>query len=648
MSSGLLSELLLKNDENFRWLSLTNNEIGIPLAELCTAIRQNHTLRKVSCHAGYLGNLSLDNLLMLTTSLAQLPHLQDLWLALPSKHAGRSSTVLKTILMANKDKEGQPCRLQKLAVRGIDDAGCRVVATALASPAAVMTDLQLRGTTAVSSTTDTAATAITSQVTRHGILAIANMLCVNRSLERVDICYKGLDGSCCKTVAKALSVNKKMTKLDLTSPSVTAPSPNSNTNSRVCYEKRQKFLLEGYKEIVNSLQQSCTLHFLNIPAQGDTKFMMDLLTKLNRSGAQACCRSSSGSLEDILEVLAEHNQSGKDQEDVSAMFELLSIHPALWDPFKAAVKADPGIAPPVRRKPSSSSHVKESAMSYSFKKQAEASTIARRLTCTDSPPKKAKAPPVMARWNENIFSKLEQEKVKNFKRWTPTILEGDHVDTSLNTTTINNEVDHGLDLSSMYTHATGTLVPAAESCLREKTDDEMAEVQKRDVETATAVAKIDLYSTAAQSLAGSAEDEAWWNFPACTSSLQPEDLDRFFDDDTKKPAASEVIAGPEIAAAKPVSTVSKDCFPKTTTGIKSVQQDPRSREVHIPQYLEGPTIVSPFDFSDDTIVEREESIFGSEERPSTAEVLWWDLFTSPLYMYGLSANRFLDDVPYSA
>ena len=213
--SSTVVELLLKNDDHYRWLSLTNNDIGVPMSELTTALLQNHSLRKISIHAGFLASLSQDDLLALLSALSQLNHIQDLWLALPipssrqqqqqqqqQQHQQaqqplaanptsssvttaicRSSEVLETLLLNNNnnkntndkkkkntnnttssssnniietsgrfakddmqeeemDTTNQDLRttgtssssslqLHKLTIRGMDDAGCRVLARAL-------------------------------------------------------------------------------------------------------------------------------------------------------------------------------------------------------------------------------------------------------------------------------------------------------------------------------------------------------------------------------------------------------------------------------------------------------------------------------------------------------------------------------------
>jgi hypothetical protein len=207
MPITLYSELLLKNDDSFTWLSLTNNEIGIPIPALTQALLQNLTLRKVSCHAGFLGSLTLDDFELLLRTLSQLSHLRDLWLALPAKQAWRSSGVLTVILGSPKMS-----RLQKLTLRGTDDNGCLVVAKELKKRSCSLIELQIRSATNNSSTVTTNATnhAPPSKATRRGILAIAEMLHVNQSLERLDLCYKGLDAVGYEAVAQALAVNRKL------------------------------------------------------------------------------------------------------------------------------------------------------------------------------------------------------------------------------------------------------------------------------------------------------------------------------------------------------------------------------------------------------------------------------------------------------
>jgi hypothetical protein len=373
----LLSELLLKNDDSFTWLSLTNNEIGIPIPELTQALLQNLTVRKVSCHAGFLGSLAVNDFELLLQTFSQLSHLRDLWLALPAKQAWRSSGVLNTILGSPKMSG-----LQKLTLRGTDDNGCLVVAHELKKPSCSLTDLQIRGATTLTSGTGNAPV---SKMTRRGILAIAEMLHVNKSLERLDLCYKGLDTQGFEALAKALVANQKLQKLELSIPATNAA-------------KKQDWT-KGYDALAQHMRQNYTLNYLNTPAEGDSKALMDLLTKLNRTGVRALMRNAADhtGLEEVLEVLQAHTK------DVSAVFEILVTNPALWDPLRASAE---GLA--------------ASSLEDTVKENPNHALLNSADCCAW---KKQKLKPVMARWNENIFSSQEREKIKNFKRWTPIIVD---------------------------------------------------------------------------------------------------------------------------------------------------------------------------------------------------------------------------------
>lgn len=513
-SQNLIVELLLKNDNNYRWLSLTNNDIGLPISELTAALLQNHSLRKVSCHAGFLASLAVDDLLALLSALSQLPHLQDLWLALPvpSRQAQttattatppvvcRSSEVLETLLLNNTDlaesdnmddvsnnnssdeewisntlnnkNSNSRLQLHKLTIRGMDDAGCRVLARALQQqPSASMTDLQLRGLTTTAARRMTAASSDEpSRVTRRGILEIAEMLHHNRSLERVEMAYQGLDGSCCQALAKALAVNDKLQKLDLASSRSKRPRRRNNNNNnnlgRTTQQEEDELLEQGLQELVETIrQQNDTLCHLNISqAEGDPKILLDLLTKLNRSGARAYLRGNGSRgdkkigarLDHVVKILSRHNKETNNnastsvgsissshpgnptdpthsrKEDISAVYELLSLNPALWDPVKANAKArktsststaaDTGaenmcICNSSNTKVSQQEHQNPRVRPHSTGKRSPLSSLRAE---SDSPcPKKVK--PVMARWNENLISILEREKVEQYKRRTLTI-----------------------------------------------------------------------------------------------------------------------------------------------------------------------------------------------------------------------------------
>lgn len=435
MAIGLLSELLRKNDDNFTWLSLTNNEIGIAIPEFTEALLKNISLRKVSCHAGFLGSLGEEDLHLLMESLSQLPHLQDLWIALPAKQAHLSASLLKTILESDKS------HLSKLTVRGIDDEGCHVLGEALSGPSKQtgMTDLQIRGTAA---STSNLRDGLQSKVTRDGILSVADMLKVNTTLERLDLSYKGLDDDSLQAIAAALKVNRKLQKLELNSPS-----------------KITEATAKGYESLVDTMRCNYSLQYLSTPAEGgQQKYMMELLAKLNRTGARALMRNTTDhtGLEDVLESVQENTT------DATALFELLYLNPSLWDPAKVNVaglnnnrpkeqtKVNPSssgkrasfVKPPsdkassgcastiaqVARRTSTPFLKFVSGVSSGSAQQSSSSVTSSNIGMQPSKKTSLAVKPVMARWNENIFTKLDEEKRQNYKRWTPTVIENTNVD----------------------------------------------------------------------------------------------------------------------------------------------------------------------------------------------------------------------------
>ena len=533
----LIVERLLKNDDHYRWLSLTNNDIGcLPISELTAALLQNRSLRKVSCHAGFLASLTPEDLLELLSALSQLPHLQELWLALPvpSRQTTttttaaatnppaavcRSSEVLETLLLnnhqdnntaatesnvktmdhndvhnnhsnhnGNDDEEwistlhktpnnnnnnNSRLQLHKLTIRGMDDAGCRVLARALQQQqpsSRSMTDLQLRGlTTTTRRMTSTAANNNNNKsVTFRGILEIAQLLQENRSLERVEMAYQGLlDGTCCRALAKALAVNDKLQKLDLTSSSSSRSKRSRRRTGRTQQQQQQQdelLLEEGWKELVETIrQQNDTLCHLNISqAEGDSKILLDLLTKLNRSGARACLRGNGSrrgtkngvKLDDVVKILSRHNKetnthvgssngssnpgntadaTDSTSEDISAVYELLSLNPALWDPVKANAKARKTLSSSTTADTGAENMCIDSSSNTKLAQQQQKQISRERLHSTgkrspltslraeSEPPFPKKVKPVMARWNERLISILEREKVEEYKRRTPTI-----------------------------------------------------------------------------------------------------------------------------------------------------------------------------------------------------------------------------------
>mgnify|MGYP005849067359 CR=1 FL=1 len=447
MTIGLLSELLRKNDDNFTWLSLTNNDIGINIPEFTEALLKNVSLRKVSCHAGFLGSLNEEDLELLMKAFGQLPHLEDLWVALPPKQAHMSATVLQMLLERNVDNNdtsnGKKSHLSKLTIRGIDDEGCRVLGRTLSGDpeqvACSITDLQIRGTAA---STSNLGDRLQSQVTSEGILSIAKMLQVNRSLERLDMSYKGLDDASLQATAQALSVNPKLQKLELN-------CPNKNANNK------EALTSGGYQAVVDTMRHNYNVQYLTISpileednSNSNHKYMMELLAKLNRTGDRSLMRNTIDhtGLEDVLEMVQDHSS------DATALIELLQLNPSLWDPAKANTaglnKNSPSRKMLKMNKASTASNKRSSFVKPPSDKvtSACASTIAQvaqrssssvamnrinsktnqAVNISSNLPVKRRSSldkPVMARWNEDIFSKLEEEKRQNYKRWTPTVIE---------------------------------------------------------------------------------------------------------------------------------------------------------------------------------------------------------------------------------
>lgn len=331
MTVGLLA---LKNDDNnVTWITLTNNEIGIDVPELAEALQKSRSVRKVSCHAGFLGSLTHHDLQLLIFTIAKLSNLQDLWLALPAKQAFLSRDILKTILV--NGCAGR--QLKKLTMRGMDDAACVVLAKALKRPGVAMTELQIRGSPAPANGNNQMVPPVASKVTRRGILVMAQMLQVNQSLQRLDLCYKGLDTKCCQAMAKALSVNKNLKRLEIITPP--AKGINNNCGS----------LEEGYQALIQTMRSNYTLHHLTAPAEGDFKAVLELFPKLNRTGSRAVLHNTTGrvTLDGVLDLLQDNIK------DASVLYEMLSEMPALWDPVRAAAVGLGGEKPTMVRRAAS-------------------------------------------------------------------------------------------------------------------------------------------------------------------------------------------------------------------------------------------------------------------------------------------------------
>ncbi|CAB9509105.1 expressed unknown protein [Seminavis robusta] len=282
-----LLQKLERNDSFTTWLTLSRNHLGMDLCRLSAALNANSHITKVSCHAHFVANLSTHSLTRLLKACASLSALEELWVALPSNRSHLSSTVVETIAAVSNSN------LKKLSIRGVNPEACSTVAQSLSSGALVqLEELNLYGDCSTAACLDVLQ-----------VLETTNTCC---SLQKLVLPRVTVNTACCQSLARVLTVNRTLTKLDFLGGASTnnnATTTGGSKKTKACQEVVD-VLASGQNTTLTSLQL--------LDTNPELQSALTFYTEINRANIPALLQQSTISCEEFWHVVQQGNNNSND------------------------------------------------------------------------------------------------------------------------------------------------------------------------------------------------------------------------------------------------------------------------------------------------------------------------------------------------
>jgi hypothetical protein len=302
---------LRKNADYIKFLTLSSNHVGLDFGTLIDALRTNRTLQQVHFHAKFLAFLTAKEVETLLEACASLPRLQELSVSLPANRAHLSFLVV--------DRCVTKCPpLRKLILTGFDHKACLSLSACLAHHPSLVDVQLLEGAKKAAhphffcqgpSFSAVSAMASALQHTR-----LQNLVVKSSNLHSDDIV----------AMANALAFNTTLQRLDLSSSS----SSSSSCSSRDV----------NYHPLLNvfAKKQNERLQSLKTDAPVELQTALDFYTQLNASGAtQLLTHAETVSRSEWLNVIisiiimVQTKKNHNVDDDLSVLFYTLTQEPTI-------------------------------------------------------------------------------------------------------------------------------------------------------------------------------------------------------------------------------------------------------------------------------------------------------------------------------